>query len=303
MNNFFTNTLFRNIFKYLYKISHTKKFNHNRRYWPYFRVERDKHGLLKKVFYKNILIADNTVIAEHQNNTCMIIATGPSIKTIESTSFQNDRIDYLGLNGAISLSHTQFKYYIVIDHDFVINKFNLILKILENTECIFFTTPRCLEIILRKYDIKNIKAHLKVIETITENKLERFMGSKIMIDNTEPHTYMKNNIGFSTELFHAVYDYYTVAYVALQIAYALNYKKILIAGLDMNNFDSPRFYESNDNKQPTRLKQDFEAISQAFNVAADFFKDHNIEVYNLSPNSAIKVFKKTDLKSYIFKNL
>ncbi len=53
MSNFFTDTLLRNIFKYLYKISHHKSFNHNRRYWPYFKVIRDQNGYLNQVFYKN----------------------------------------------------------------------------------------------------------------------------------------------------------------------------------------------------------------------------------------------------------
>lgn len=52
MSNFFSNILLRNFFKYLYKISHPKSFNHNRRYWPYFDVERNRLGYLDKVFYK-----------------------------------------------------------------------------------------------------------------------------------------------------------------------------------------------------------------------------------------------------------
>lgn len=286
--------LFRKIFKYLYKITHSKAYNHNRRYWPYFRIERDQNGFLRKVFYQNQLIANNTYLKTPTNDTCMIVATGPSINHIPKESFQKKNVDYLGLNGAVSLNNARFDYHIIIDYDFITNKFDLVSRILNHPNCILFTTPRCLELILRKYSHKQIRCELKIIEIITENKLERFMDTKVYITKPRPYFYMNENIGFSTEIFDAVYDYYTVAYVALQIAYTLNYKKIFLAGLDMNNFHEPRFYETIENAQPTRLQQDFKAISHAFNVAASFFKNKQIQVFNLSKSSSIDAFTKID---------
>ncbi|MFW2011412.1 lipopolysaccharide biosynthesis protein [Acinetobacter bereziniae] len=301
MSNFFSNILLRNFFKYLYKISHSKSFNHNRRYWPYFYVERNKLGYLDKVFYKKRLISDNTKWHEPINDTCVIVATGPSINEIDEVFFKNQKYDYFGLNGAISLADTNFKYYVIIDHDFIENRFKLVTQILKNKECIFFTTPRCLELILRKYLSKEIQCTLKIIETITEKKLERFMGPKIILTQPLSNSDLIENshIGFSTEIFNAVYDYYTVAYVALQIAYALNYKRILITGLDMSNFTQPRFYETIENKQPTRLEQDFEAISLAFEAAASFLKKNKVQVINLSPNSSVQAFEKDSFQHFI----
>lgn len=127
------------------------------------------------------------------------------------------------------------------------------------------------------------------------------MGEKIILTQPLSNSDLieNSNIGFSTEIFNAVYDYYTVAYVALQIAYALNYKRILIAGLDMSNFTQPRFYETIENKQPTRLEQDFEAISHAFNASATFFKKNKIQVINLSTNSSIQAFEKSSFQHFI----
>ncbi len=299
MSNIFSNIILRNLFKYLYKISHSKSFTHNRRYWPYFNVKRNDEGFLEKVFYKNKLISDNTQLHNPFNDTCVIVATGPSINEIDHIFFKKQEYDYFGLNGAISLNNTDFKYYVIIDHDFIQNKFDLVIKILEKKQYIFFTTPRCLELILRKYDYKKIKCTFKIIETITERKLERFMGPKIILTHHLRHAYSDNDFGFSTEIFNAVYDYYTVAYVALQIAYSLNYKRILIAGLDMSNFNQPRFYETVENKQPTRLEQDFQEILLAFNSSSNFFKKNKIQVINLCTNSSIHAFEKCDFQQFI----
>ncbi len=127
------------------------------------------------------------------------------------------------------------------------------------------------------------------------------MGPKIILTQPLSNSDLVENshIGFSTEIFNAVYDYYTVAYVALQIAYALNYKRILITGLDMSNFTQPRFYETIENKQPTRLEQDFEAISLAFKAAASFLEKNKVQVINLSPNSSVQAFEKDSFQHFI----
>lgn len=299
MSNFFTAIFLRNIFKYLYKISHPKSFNHNRRYWPYFKVIRNKEGHINQVFYKKNLIADNTICPISKNDTCIIIATGPSINTTDPALFMKDEFDHVGINGAVSLKNAHFEYYVIIDHNFAKNKSDLISKVLNNAECTLFTTARCLEIILRTYKIDKVQCTFKIIEIITETKIERFMGAKTTLAAPLPDAYMENNIGFSTNIFDAIYDYYTVAYVALQIAYALNYKNILIAGLDMSNFNQPRFYESDDNKQPTRLEQDFAAISSAFETAAHFLEKQQVQVINLSTQSAIQAFKKLDAQNFV----
>lgn len=83
-----------------------------------------------------------------------------------------------------------------------------------------------------------------------------------------------------------------MAYVALQITYHLKYKDIYIAGLDMNNFSQPRFYENKENKQPTMLNQYLDVTLPAFDAAARFLKSQQINVYNLSQNSAVKAFEK-----------
>jgi hypothetical protein len=47
---FFSNLCFRNIYKVVYKLSHSNQYKHNRRFWPYYQVERDTENGLQKLF-------------------------------------------------------------------------------------------------------------------------------------------------------------------------------------------------------------------------------------------------------------
>ncbi|OTG84717.1 lipopolysaccharide biosynthesis protein [Acinetobacter sp. ANC 4648] len=290
MNNFFTHSICRNFFKFFYKITHSAALRHNRMYWPLFRVERDNEGTLNKVYFQNILIADNTILEKTNNNTAVLVATGPSIKTISPEVFKQTSCDYIGVNGAISLD-IQFQYYVIIDHNFTTKRFDLVLKVLQS-DLILFITPKCLDLILRRVKFKDITCKIKVIETITENIITSLLAEKQVENKNTKHYFYHNEYGFSTRIFHSIFDYFTVAYVALQVTHALQYEKIYIAGLDMNDFNTPRFYESKDNKQPTMLDQYSKVIFPAFDAAAQFFKEENIKVFNLSKTSAIESFEK-----------
>ena len=289
---FFSNYILRNIYKLIYKYSHPKAYKHNRRYWPYYQVERTPEGDLQKIYFKKQQIVDNTQLDSSPNLKCMLIATGPSVHKLEKSNLQQPNIDYIGVNGAIALNDVKFKYYVIIDHNFTNNRFDLVTKVLSNSSCTLFTTPRCLDLILRKIRFENIICKIKVIEPITENEVERFLGERIRINKVQDYFHMHNNLGFSSHIFNAVFDYFTVAYVALQIAYHLKYKDIYIAGLDMNNFSQPRFYEDKENKQPTMLNQYLDVTLPAFHTAASFLKSQKINVYNLSLESAVDAFEK-----------
>ena len=202
----FSNLVLRNIYKVIYKFSRPKTHKHNRRYWPYFQVERNLLGGLEKVYFKKQLIANNTVKSSNNYQTIMLVATGPSIQTYPTDIFTRSDIDYVGINGSISLEQIQFKYYVIIDHNFTQNRFDLVLKVLQS-QCTFFTTPRCLDIILRRVEPENIQCQIKVIETITEGKVERLLGPRITADVQQNHFYVEDQKGFSQHTQDAVFEY------------------------------------------------------------------------------------------------
>lgn len=293
MLNSFYNQILRSIYKLIYKIVFSKEYKHNRHFWPLYHVQRNTYGRLEKVYFKNQLVSNNLIHISTRNKKCMLIATGPSIQQLDPKNLQLADIDYIGVNGAISLDSIKFSSYVIIDHNFIECRFDLVKKVLA-TDCNFYTTPRCLDLILRQVQFQDINCQIKTIETITDGIIETFLDKSKLFNENEQDFYSYNNFGFSKDVFKGTFDYYTVAYVALQIIHTLNYKKIYIAGLDMNNFSKPRFYESEECKQPTTLNNHVDEIFQAFNTAALFFEENNIKVFNLSKESAIESFEKID---------
>ena len=293
MNQFFSNYIFRNIYKFIYKTLTPKAYKHNRRFWPLYQVKRNANGDLQEVYFNKTLVSTNTTVILNTNKKCMLIATGPSIKTLDQEIFKKNDIDYIGVNGAISLNEIKFSRYIIIDHNFIESRFDLVQKVLD-TNCIFFTTPRCLDAILRKVDFKNIACQIKTIETIKDNIVEVFLNKEMRIETNKEYFFFRNNLGFSENIFSGVFDYFTVAYVSLQIINNLGYKQVYIAGLDMNNFNNPRFYENIEDKQSTLLDIHTHDVLNAFNTAALFFKEKGVCVFNLSKHSAVDAFEKID---------
>lgn len=59
----------------------------------------------------------------------------------------------------------------------------------------------------------------KISGNIKENTIEAFLQKETKINKNMSYYYFHNNFGFSKEIFYGVFDYYTVAYVSLQIIY------------------------------------------------------------------------------------
>lgn len=294
--HFFSDRVSRSIYKLIYKIFFPKSLKHNRRYWPLYAVKRDEQNRIQKIYYRKKLVSDNLAPNHIVNQKCMLIATGPSIQQLDPEILHRPDIDYIGMNGAITLNSVKFSSYVIIDHNFIDSRVDLVKKVLA-TNCSLFTTPRCLEIILRLIKFEEIICQIKVIETITDDIVETFLGPAKKFDRNENDFFIYNHLGFSQDIFKGTFDYYTVAYVSLQVAHALNYKQIYLAGLDMNNLSQPRFYENSNCQQPTTLNHHLDAIFKAFDTAAAFLKEKKIQVFNLSQQSAIKSFEKTTYKS------
>lgn len=289
--DFFSETVPRTVYKFIYKHSHPRSYRHNRLYWPHYRVERSPQGELTRIYFKKRLVADNTHLEYSHNTTCMLVATGPSIRHVHKTLFQRSDIDYIGVNGAIALDDVKFRYYVIIDLNFTKNRFDLVRRVLDS-RCTLFTVPRCLDFILKRIRCSEIRCDIKVVELIYEGEIERFFGPRVRVDASKDHFSYFGSFGFSDHVFDAVFDYFTVTYVALQIIGALRYRKIYIAGLDMNQFTQPRFYESAANKQSTMLDHYSDIIFPAFDAAAKNFRRKDVQVYNLSADSAVESFEK-----------
>ncbi|HDG1679934.1 TPA: 3-deoxy-D-manno-oct-2-ulosonate III transferase WaaZ [Kluyvera ascorbata] len=105
---------------------------------------------------------------------------------------------------------------------------------------------------------------------------------KILID--VPFSKKKRLVGFSLDISHGYCSCHTVAFAALQVAYSLDYKKIVHSGLDLVD-NCARFYDEKANKQASELSRDLGKILPFYTFMRDNVPD--INVYNLSDTTAI----------------
>lgn len=210
----------------------------------------------------------------------------------------------MGVNGAYFLKDkVNFSLYLVVDMEFFDRKFEVISEVVNNPHILFFTTAHGIARIIDRIGSDNIRCQLALIEDICYKIYQpKIVCSGIATtfshaENVQMHQ-QHNEICFSTDIRQGIFDAGTVAYWALQIITYLGFDNILIAGLDMNNFEKPRFYESNENKLPSYLADKVDnLVFPALELASDYFKAHAITVTNLSVNSAIpqQTFRKLSL--------
>lgn len=279
------------IFKTIYRNTHSRSYQHNKNLWPYFKVKRNEDGFIGDVFFKHNKIHNTALDTNDKTKPLIIMATGPSVSDIDCQFF-DDSFDYLGVNGAFSMRSVQFNWYVIIDRDFVYKRISLIKEIVARDDITLFCTSNSLGAIFSNISIDDIHCHFKIFEAASGTDVNRFLQSTCPVNVTDSSYHWHNGFGFSDSIEKLLFDYGTVAYPALQIACLLGYKHIYIAGLDMNNFDAPRFYEVPQDKLSTRLDLDFENIYSAFNSAREYCSSHDIQVINLSPDSAIDAFPK-----------
>ncbi len=108
------------------------------------------------------------------------------------------------------------------------------------------------------------------------------------------------DICFSTDIRQGIFDAGAVVYWALQILAALGFNTILVSGLDMTNFNQPRFYETQQEKLPSYLATKVDTlVMPSFAHAAQVLQQRQIRVIN-SPESAVPdtIFEKVAFNEY-----
>ncbi|KFX13625.1 sugar glycosyltransferase [Pectobacterium atrosepticum] len=294
------------IYKFLYKVAHSKKYHHNRKRWPYVKIKRNKGHEIIEFSYKEkkIPLLEIDKIRGKQKGSILLIATGPSINEIELN--KELKIPVIGVNGSYYLnSKIDFSFYVVTDIHFPDHRPNIIKEIIEDKNIILFTTIDIIIKIIDKYSEESLNCSVSIIEDLNERIYEpklNFNDLCLFYKNKSYfHPDKTNKIGFSSDIKDGIFPGKTVVYWTLQIISHLGFEKIYIIGMDMNNFDKPRFYEDKNDKIHTQLNNDIDSIITSLKHASHVLEDKlGIEVINLSPNSAVpeSIFKKSEFKKY-----
>ena len=105
--------------------------------------------------------------------------------------------------------------------------------------------------------------------------------------------------GWSWDLEEGIYSGYTISYFALQLAVYMGMKEIYFIGLDLKNtIDKTHFFGRDYNSQ-NHDTTEYPKMIESFEKIAPILKEKGINVYNCSPDSALKCFPYVDYKEAI----
>lgn len=290
--------------KQLYRYTHKRDMRHNENLWPFIKISRNETGEISDLRYKGQRINLTTLSSLHHlfDGEVLIAATGPSIKTIDFSTLPTTVVT-AGVNGAWHLNNAlNFSLYFVVDMTFIDRQTALLKRLIDAEKVILFTTVMGIMKLIERFSYERIQCKICIIEDICYEtykpsiKLDNMRRDLVHIPGI---VFSKNSshTAFSRDVRHGVVDAGTVMYWALQVIYFLGFKKIYIAGLDMNNFNQPRFYENFNTMLPSFLEEKVKnTVFPAMELASHIFKKDEITVINLSPQSALpdSIFPRKD---------
>lgn len=286
------------LYKLVYKLTHSKRYKHNRKRWPHVKITRGEFGQITCFSYqgKNIHIIDLKTLQNSFSGELVIVASGPSINQI--TFKHSPYIPSLGVNGAYSLKNkVVFNFYVITDIHFFSQRPDIVKQIISDKDLLLFVQVDGLVKILNLFGYNSILCQISLIEdafkltyeplnTLSELEKDPKRNKSIYFyhNDTKEH----EPLAFETNIMHGVFPAKTVVYWALQISAYLGFNKLYLAGVDLNNFHLPRFYETKDDITYSQLELDFEKnILPAFEHASVVMKKLKKEVINMSLNSAL----------------
>tara|TARA_B100000989_G_scaffold272364_1_gene229730 strand:+ start:890 stop:1657 length:768 start_codon:yes stop_codon:yes gene_type:complete len=233
-------------------------------------------GFLSKIFFclKNHFSSNklNELKDKYLGKKCFIICTGPSLRKQDLQKIVNSDFFTIGMNGGIKLcKELNFNY------DFFL--------------------------------VQDIQVYEKIKKDFAEYDGKKIIGSTIFYKHRNINYdfyYFLDMLGhlgkkyalpyktkFSKNSSKVVYDGYTVAYSAIQIACYLGFSEINIIGMDAN-------YEKNISKRnlmniekvdPTYLTAG-DRINYAMSIANNFCKKNGIGLYNCTRGGKLKALKR-----------
>ncbi|UVK77357.1 MAG: hypothetical protein CMIDDMOC_00882 [Sodalis sp. Fle] len=281
-------------FKQIYRYTHLRAYRHNENLWPFCRITRAPGGEISHLNYKGEPVPLIPLAAWRNcfSGDALITATGPSINQMDFSHMP--KMTVFGLNGAYVLKDQLiFQLYIIVDMNFIECRPHILKAIISDPGLTLFTTLHGIARIIDRFTLLTVRCRLALIEDACYRIFQPKVPSNEVARrfSQDPHIHFSSynaDIAFTTDICGGVFDAGTVVYWALQILLFLGFKRLYIAGLDLNDFNQPRFYETEQDKLPSFLVKHFEKlIIPAFTLASCVLRKQGVEVKNLSLNSAL----------------
>ncbi len=252
---------------------------------------RNNHKyLFKKIgYFKNI----------HNNSSCYIIGTGPSLKDFNLRELEDEYV--IGTN--FFFLHKDFKILKKPYICFAPNHHPLNFEIWND----LFSKTKNLNI--RQLFIGDTNYKFSISNYINSNNLYHNDNLCLLNYFASP---ILNNKNIKFENLHdlsigPLISPVTTLVTALQLAYFMGFKKIFLLGIDHNVFETHKnnfssnshFYENDQSHETSDIDQTktrifkwlYDAWTQ-YEILNKFYVSKNIEVLNLNKSSFLDVFKK-----------
>lgn len=288
-------------FKQIYRYTHPRAYRHNENLWPYVKISRASTGEINSLIYKKqpVPVIALSELKGAFAGEILLTATGPSVKEIAFEKLPD--MPAFGVNGSYYLNEkVNFSFYLIVDMGFIDERPDIVQKVIADDQLILFTTVHGIVRILDKFSLNSVKCRLSVIEDISCKVFQPKISHKDLFksySNINTISFSGQEIGFNSDICYGIFDAGTVIYWSFQLLLFLGFNFIYIIGLDMNNFDQPRFYENPAEKQPSMLSHKLhDIIIPSFRHASKIMQENKITVLNLSVMSAIdeEIFKKAN---------
>lgn len=288
-------------FKQIYRYTRPRSYRHNENLWPYVKITRAAEGHIQsfKLRGHNIPLVDLSELKGKFSGDLLLVASGPSVNDTDFSPLVT--MPAMGVNGAWFLHNVlDFSLYVIVDMTFIDQRLSLVKEIVSRPEVLLFTTINGIMKIVHHFGIDALRCRLAVVEDACFRVYQPKIQSSEIYQTCHDKSHISfspknNNIAFSNDIREGIFDAATVVYWSLQIVKFMGFSRVIIAGLDMNNFHRPRFYENDKDRSPSFLESQFSVlIEPAFSLASSIFKEDKIQVLNLSQNSALsdEIFKK-----------
>lgn len=250
-------------------------------YWPWVKIsslEENKYS----IFYSGSFVCTTFPFSDFNETVgdIAIIGSGPSVNMMCFDKIS--KMNCVLLNGSIALINTyniKPLACVIVDSTFVENRFEILRCLPSGTNLIL--TPGVIRAISERDPafLSEMKVYLtQNILSPVYNPGERFQEQRNMAQQAN----------FSFDLDCGYIDGGTVMSVAIQLAYQVKANNTYLVGLDISNFSSPRFYETERNKLKCGLANDYESSILPFMNAASVLYDKSRKpIYNCSSVSKL----------------
>lgn len=270
---------------FFWRLMHPTLPGHMARYAFWLDIRPTEQG--REVFWKGasaVVLENWSDFPVGVSESIYVVGTGPSVKKQDLTELNGD---IALLNGAVTLlSSGQVSgalAVIVEDGRFVLERSKLLQGLPENQVLVLSVSALFAALRVCPQVLSNYRVFLM------QGALRPWGAAALQQDDLPPSKFrFSDRARLSLDLSLGHFGCGTVMYAGVQLGFHLRKRRIALVGIDLTNFDAPRFYERDNDRAWSGVANAYtKRILPALELAADTADELGVELVNCSPASII----------------